>query len=61
MTPEKSQALHQYIQAIAEILYEDTPEEQLTSLAGIEEAVRNQMQKRVMPQVGVFLSELPQA
>jgi len=61
MTPEKQQALQEHIQAIAKILYDDTAREQLTSLAGIEEAVRSQMQKHVMPEVGVFLSQLPQA
>jgi len=30
----------------------------LTTLAGIEQAVRNQMQKHVMPEVGVFLQQL---
>jgi len=53
MTPEQ-QALQEHIQAIAKILYEDTSAEQLTTLAGIEQAVRNQMQKHVMPEVGVF-------
>ena len=57
MTPEQKQALQEHIQAIAKILYEDTTPERLTSLAGIEEAVRNQMQKHVMPEVGVFLSK----
>lgn len=61
MTPEQQQALEEHIQAIAKILYEDTPAEQLTTLAGIEQAVRSQMQKHVMPEVGVFLSQLPQA
>ncbi len=61
MTPEQEQALQEHIQAIAKILYDDTPPEQLKSLAGIEEAVRSQMQKYVMPEVGVFLSQLPQA
>lgn len=61
MTPEQQQALQEHIQAIAKILYDDTPPEQLTSLAVIEQAVRNQMQKHVMPEVGVFLSQLPQA
>ena len=54
MTPEKQQALEKHIQAIAKILYEDTPPEKLTSLGGIEEAVRSQMQKHVMPEVGFF-------
>lgn len=44
MTPEQKQALQEHIQAIAKILYEDTPPKRLTNLAGIEEAVRNQMQ-----------------
>jgi hypothetical protein len=57
MTPEQKQALQEHIQAIAKILYEDTSPERLTNLAGIEEAVRSQMQKHVMPEVGVFLSK----
>jgi hypothetical protein len=61
MNPEKQLALQEHIKEIAKILYEDTPPEKLDSLAGIEEAVRNQMQKYVMPFVGVFLSQLPQA
>lgn len=48
MTPEQEQALQAHIQAIAKILYEDTPPEQLETLAGIEQAVRQQMQKHVM-------------
>lgn len=48
MTPEQQQALQEHIQAIAKILYDDTPPEQLTSLAGIEQAVRSQMHKHVM-------------
>jgi hypothetical protein len=54
MNPSQQQALQEHIQAIAKILYDDRPPEQLTSLAGIEEAVRTQMQKHVMPEVGVF-------
>lgn len=54
MTPEQQQALQEHIQAIAKILYEDTPSEQLTNLAGIEQAVRSQMQKYVMLEVRVF-------
>ena len=57
MTPSQQQALHEHIQAIAKILYEDTPSERLTTLAGIEQAVRDQMQKHVMPEVGIFLSQ----
>jgi hypothetical protein len=56
MTPEQQHALQEHIQAIAQILYDETSPEQLTSLAGIEHAVRQHMQKHVMPAVGVFLS-----
>ncbi len=54
MTPEQQQKLQEHVQAIAKILYDDTPVEKLVSLAGIEEAVRTQMHKHVMPEVGVF-------
>jgi hypothetical protein len=57
MTPEQEQALQAHIKAIAQILYDDTPREELTTLSGIENAVRRQMQKHVMPEVGVFLSQ----
>ncbi len=61
MTPSQQQALQEHIQATPTILYEDTPAEQLTNLAGIEQAVRSQMQKHVMPEVGIFLSRQLQA
>ena len=68
MTPEQKQALQEHVQAMpaagyayAKILYEDTSPERLTSLALIEEAVRSQMQKHIMPEVGVFLSKQLQA
>lgn len=57
MTPEQEKALQEHIQAIAKILYEETPSEELKTLAGIEQAVRSQMQRHVMPQVGVFWSQ----
>jgi hypothetical protein len=57
MTPEQEQTLQAHIKAIAQILYDDTPREELTTLSGIEKAVRRQMQKHVMPEVGVFLSQ----
>lgn len=57
MTPEEEQALQEHVQAIARILYKNTPSEQLKTLGEIEQAVREQMQKHVMPEVGVFLSQ----
>lgn len=61
MTPEQEQALQEHVEAIAKILYENTPPEQLKTLGGIEQAVREQMQRHVMPEVGVFLSQQLQA
>jgi hypothetical protein len=60
MTPEEEQQIREYSRAIAKILYKNTSNEQLTSLAKIEEEVRSQMQEYVMPEVGVFLSKMPQ-
>ena len=60
MTPEQEQALQEHVQAIARILYENTPPDQLKTLGGIEQAVRDQMQKHVMPEVGIFLSQRQQ-
>lgn len=57
MTPEDKQALHEHTQAIAKILFAETPAERLATMAGIEQAVREQMQEHVMPEVGVFLSK----
>ena len=61
MTPEQELSLVVHIRAIAEILYEDAPKEQLTTLAGIEQTVKQQMLSHIMPKVGVFLSKQPQA
>lgn len=60
MTPEEEQQVKEYSRAIAKILYKNTNGEQLTSLARIEEIVRAQMQEYVMPEVGIFLSKIPQ-
>lgn len=57
MTPEQDQALQEHVEAIAKILYENTPPEQLKTLGRIEQAVGEQMQRHVMPEVGVFLSQ----
>lgn len=60
MTPEQEQSLQAHIQAIAKILYDDTAAEDLTSLSKIEQTVRQQMQRHVMPKVGIFLSQQSQ-
>ena len=58
MTPEECQLLREHARAIAKILYKNSSGEELTSLSGIEEVVRSQMQEYVMPEVGVFLSKM---
>ncbi len=60
MTPEEEQHLKEYSRPIAKILYKNTNSEKLTSLAKIESVVRAQMQEYVMPEVGIFLSKIPQ-
>ena len=37
MTPEKQQKLNQYLQAIAQILYDEADQTKIETLAGIEE------------------------
>ena len=55
MTPEEQAQLQQSIDTIAQILYRNTPAEQLQTLEGIEQAIRQQTQELVLPQLGVFL------
>lgn len=56
MNPEKAQALQEHLDAIAAILYEETPAEELSTLESLEKAVRAQVFKHVTPRIGVFLS-----
>lgn len=56
MRPEKKKELENHIEAIAKILYEETASKDLTSLAKIEEAVREQSLEHITPQIGFFLS-----
>ena len=60
MTPEKAKELKTYVQAIAAILYEETPQETLNTLEEIEQTVRQKVLKHVSPEIGVFLSERSQ-
>ena len=55
MTPEKAKELKTYVQAIATILYEETPQETLNTLEEIEQTVRQKVLKHVSPEIGVFL------
>lgn len=55
MTPEDQAQLQQSLNTIAQILYRNTPAEQLQTLEGIEQAIRQQTQELVLPHLGVFL------
>ena len=55
MSPEKAKELKAYLQAIAAILYEETPPEELNTLEEIEQTVRQKVLKHVSPEIGVFL------
>jgi hypothetical protein len=57
MTPEQQQALNTHVQAIAEILYNDSDPKALQTLEGIEVTIRSQLQKHVSPELGAFLSK----
>lgn len=57
MTPEQEQALKEHLQAIAQILYDDSDLEAMKTLEGIEMTVRQQIQTHVSPELGSFLSE----
>jgi len=52
----KEARLKALTQELAELLYEDTDPEQVTPLAGIEEAVRGHLLARIGPEIGNFLS-----
>lgn len=57
MTPEKQKELNQHLQAIAEILYEEADETQLSNLAEIEKTIRGQTLEYITPELGVFFSK----
>jgi hypothetical protein len=57
MTPDQQEALNAHVQAIAQILYDDSDPAALQTLEGIEVTIRSQLQKHVSPALGVFLSK----
>ncbi len=57
MTPEQEQALKVHLQAIAQILYDNSEPEAMKTLEGIELTVRQQIQSHVSPKLGSFLSK----
>ena len=57
MTPDKEEALKTHLEAIAQILYDESDPEAMKTLEGIELSVRRQIQAHVSPELGGFLSE----
>jgi hypothetical protein len=60
MTESEKNEIQAHVKAIAAILYKDTESrepDRLTSLEGIEIAVREQMQQCVSKDIGIFLSK----
>lgn len=55
MDANKLQQIQEHARAIAALLYEETAPEQLTTLEGIEAAVRGHILEHVSPQIGEFL------
>jgi hypothetical protein len=57
MDTDKVQQIQAYARAIAALLYDETSPEQLTTLEGIEQAVRGHILEHVSPEMGHFLSQ----
>jgi hypothetical protein len=57
MDSDKLQRIQAHAREIAALLYEETSPEQLTTLEGIETAVRGHILKHVSPEIGIFLSQ----
>ena len=54
MDAEKKAQLQAHAQAIAALLYEETDPEQVKTLEGIEETVRDHLLEYVGPEIGFF-------
>lgn len=57
MDGDKLQQIQAHAHAIAALLYDETAPEQLTTLEGIEGAVREHILGYVSPEIGHFLSQ----
>lgn len=56
MTPEEQSIVDQKLKEVAEILYNNTPDEELNTFETIELSVRDHLLKRVAPKIGEFFS-----
>ena len=57
MTPQEQERLQACVSEIAQILYNNTPLEKITTIVEIEKAVRQQMMEHVSPKIALFLSK----
>jgi hypothetical protein len=57
MKPEQEQALKAHLQAMAQILYDDSDPNTMQTLEGIEMTVRQKIQAHVSSELGNFLLE----
>lgn len=57
MNTNKLQQIQAHARAIAALLYDETAPEQLTTLEGIEQAVRGHILEHISPEIGHFLSQ----
>jgi hypothetical protein len=56
MTPEEQITVAQKLKEVAEILYNNTPDEELNTFETIELSVRDHLLKTVAPTIGEFFS-----
>lgn len=61
MTSEEEQAVAYHVRELAKLLYKDADASRMTSLGEIEAVVREQVQKHVTPEMGIFLLKQLQA
>ena len=54
MTPEEKAEVDRKLKEVAEILYRNTPDEELVTFETIELSVREQLLKTVAPKIGNF-------
>jgi hypothetical protein len=55
--PQEQERLQACITEMAQILYNNTPTEKITTLEEIEKAVRQQMMEHISPKIALFLSK----
>ncbi len=61
LSSEEMQEVQAHMKKVAAILHRNTPAEQLKSLEGIEQSIRQHVQTHVSPELAVFLLQKQQA